>query len=79
MCLGPAGKCQVEVERRARTSQFFGQQDAGTREITTLGHFCKEIDQGNELAYLTTQALPEALSPLGIIFFVFVSVNPRGH
>ncbi|CAE7611771.1 glnA3 [Symbiodinium sp. CCMP2592] len=56
---GPAGKCQVEVERRAGTTQFFGQQDAGAREVTTLSQFCDEIDQGNELAYLTTQALPE--------------------
>ena len=49
----------MEVERRARTTQFFGQQDAGAREVTTLSQFCDEIDQGNELAYLTTQALPE--------------------
>ena len=56
---GPAGRCKVEVERRARKSQFFGQQDAGTRETTTLAQFCDEIDQGSELAYLTTQALPE--------------------
>ncbi|CAE7821437.1 jmj4 [Symbiodinium microadriaticum] len=56
---GPAGQCQVEVERRARKTQFFGQQDAGAREVTTLSQFCDEIDEGNELAYLTTQALPE--------------------
>ena len=70
MRAGPAGSCEVEVERRRGASHFFGQQDAGTRETMTLAQFCDEIDRGSELAYLTTQAVtedangcPKALAP----------------
>ena len=55
----PAAACQVVVERRLDKSRFFGQSDDTKRESTTFGHFCQELESGNELAYLTTQALED--------------------
>ncbi|CAJ1395740.1 unnamed protein product [Effrenium voratum] len=54
-----AARCEVVVERRRSSSSFFGQSDDRSREKTRLGQFCKELEAGSELGYLTTQALED--------------------
>ena len=39
---------------------MFGQSDDTAREKTSFGEFCRELEGGNELAYLTTQALEDS-------------------
>merc|ERR1711977_316363 len=40
-------------------AEAFGQQDAGSRISMTLAEFCREVEAGSELSYLTTQPLEE--------------------
>ena len=54
-----AARCEVVVERRADSSSFFGQSDDTAREKRSFGQFCNELLMGNELSYLTTQALED--------------------
>lgn len=54
-----AASCEVLVERKHAKSSFFGQSDDTAREKTTFGQFCSELEMGNELSYLTTQALED--------------------
>mmetsp|Transcript_69739 Transcript_69739/g.130212 ORF Transcript_69739/g.130212 Transcript_69739/m.130212 type:complete len:467 (+) Transcript_69739:23-1423(+) len=54
-----AGKCSVTVERRPDRGALFGQTDASQRETQLLSDFCRAMEDGSELGYLTTQPLPE--------------------
>eukprot|EP00929_Paragymnodinium_shiwhaense_P010181 TRINITY_DN114719_c0_g1_i1.p1 TRINITY_DN114719_c0_g1~~TRINITY_DN114719_c0_g1_i1.p1 ORF type:complete len:513 (+),score=58.83 TRINITY_DN114719_c0_g1_i1:93-1541(+) len=56
---GPAGTCSVVAEFRKSARSMFGQEDAKDRRTTTLAEFCKDLESGSELGYLSTQQLPE--------------------